>query len=138
MQITQTRETQPIEVNIGLLRQFLNAEQFHPEIIDELHLVLLPVSSQAAIADDLFEDHEDEPWVIFVPCGNKDAVAINQELFASIRRDVLEEAFAPWINDAAEHSWQAWGQPEDIGLDAQAFAARAPLVVRDVRFLSKA
>ena len=138
MQITQTRGTQHIEVNTDRLRQFLNAEQFHPEIIDELHLVLLPASSQAAIADDLFEDYEDEPWVIFVPCGNKDAAAINQELFTSIRRDVLEEAFAPWINDADEHSWQAWGQPQDIQQDAQAFAARAPLVVRDARLLSKA
>ncbi|SRR6266487_590963 len=138
MQITHTPETQLIEVNVDQLMHFLKEEQFDPEITDALHLVLLPVSHQNDVTDEMLDDYEDERWVVFVPCGNKGAAAINQELFALVRQAVLEEAFAPWDNDAAERCWEHWGQPTDIEGDAQAFAARAPLVVTCAQVVSNA
>jgi hypothetical protein len=45
MQITRTTRTQHVGLDITRLKQFLLEQQFDPEIINELDIMLLPMSS---------------------------------------------------------------------------------------------
>ncbi len=126
MQVTRTPQTQHIGLNIELLKLFLVQQQFDPEIINELVIMLLPITNKNGI-DDAFYDEHALPWTIFVPCLGKDATTIQRDLLEAIRREVLEEAQAPWDNCAAEQSWNTWGQPDEESQDVETFAASAPV-----------
>lgn len=125
MQITRTTRTQHVGLDIARLKQFLLEQQFDPEIINELDIMLLPIASKDEI-DDIFYDEHALTWTMFVACLGKDAVTIQRDLLEAIRHEVLEEAQAPWDNRAAEKTWSTWGQPDEEKQDIEAFAALAP------------